>query len=124
MYKIALVFIGGGLGSISRYGVSLLSVKLFGDRFPAGTLSVNLAGCLLIGILFSMGTERNFIGPSARLFLMTGFMGGLTTFSSFGLESVNLARTGLMDLSLINIAANNLGGLAMVLAGIFIGRYL
>lgn len=122
MDKILLVFLGGGLGSVSRFGVSLLSVKMFGERFPAGTLTVNLAGCLLIGLLFSLGTERNIIGPSARLFFMTGFMGGLTTFSSFGLESINLAREGLVDLSIINIALNNAGGLVMVIIGIMIGR--
>ena len=122
MEKILFVFIGGGTGAISRYGLSLLAVKIFGGRFPLGTLFVNCLGCFLIGLIFSLGAEKNIINSSFRLFFVTGFLGGLTTFSTYGIESVNFAVNGMMNISLINIAANNLCGLFLVLLGLWIGR--
>ena len=93
--KILLVLLGGSLGALSRYGVSLLAVKLFGVKFPWGTLIVNLSGCFLIGLAFAWG-ERGFgiMNPSVRLFFMTGYLGALTTFSTFGLETSNCPAGG------------------------------
>ena len=122
VFKSILVVIGGGLGALSRYHTSLVAVKIFGDRFPFGTLLVNLTGCLVIGILFTLGNDRNIIGPETRLFLMTGFLGGLTTFSSYGLESVNFARSGSLDITAINFLANNVGGYLLVFIGLRIGK--
>lgn len=122
--KIIYVAIGGSLGALSRYGISLLCVELFGERFPYGTLIVNLAGCFLIGLAFSLGVERNIISPSFRLFFITGFLGALTTFSAYGIESINFARDGLLNTSLINIAANNFGGFILILVGLWIGRII
>lgn len=87
MLKILLVMAGGGLGSLSRYGVSLMAVWLFGSRFPFGTLIVNLAGCFLIGLSFALADQGfSIMNPSMRLFFMTGFLGGLTTFSTYALR--------------------------------------
>lgn len=117
-----LVFIGGGLGALSRYLVSLLAARVWGAGFPFGTLSANMAGVFLIGLFFGL-TERHLAlsGP-ARLFFVTGFLGGLTTFSSFGWETVKLATDGLFGLSLTNLLVNNLAGLALVIAGMWLGR--
>ncbi len=124
MEKIFFVAIGGSFGALSRFGISILSVKLFGERFPYGTLIVNLAGCFLIGLVFSLGSERNIISPSFRLFFITGFLGALTTFSTYGIESINFARDGMMNTTLINIAANNIGGFILILIGLWIGRLI
>ncbi len=119
-----LVLVGGGLGSLARYLVNVLAARLAGPSFPYGTLAVNLVGCLLIGMVFALGNERGVIAPSARLFLMTGFIGGLTTFSSYCLESANLARAGHVQAMVLNLLANNLGGAACVLGGLWLGRLL
>ncbi|HOS03789.1 MAG TPA: CrcB family protein, partial [Candidatus Hydrogenedentes bacterium] len=87
-----------------------------------GTLIVNLAGCLLIGISFALAEQKNIIGPAARLFLMTGFLGGLTTFSSYGLESIIVARSETPWVFAANLVANNAGGFALVLAGMWLAR--
>ncbi len=104
---------------MTRYLATLLAVRLLGPGFPWGTLLVNLAGCFLVGVLFGLGTRTTLLGPSARLFLMTGFLGGLTTFSAFGLESLNAARENAL-LAAANIVANNVGGLLLVAAGLWV----
>lgn len=122
--KILLVLLGGSLGAVSRYGITLLANRLYGSSFPWGTLFVNLAGCFLIGLCFALGNEKNILGPSARLFLMTGFLGALTTFSTFGMETITMSSSGLPTQGLINFLAHNIGGLMCVLAGLWIGRIL
>lgn len=121
--NILLVIAGGGLGSACRYLFSLLAIKWFGSNFPMGTLGVNLIGCFLIGLGFSLA-GRNIISPSVRLLFMTGFLGGLTTFSTYALESTNFMRGSQLLPALGNIAVNNLGGLALVFAGLWLGRYI
>jgi CrcB protein len=120
--KLLLVLCGGGLGAASRYGVGLLAVKLWGSNFPWGTLIVNLSGCFLIGLIFALSDRARLLTPDMRLFLMTGYLGGLTTFSSFALETINAGRFGLMLQSLVNILLNNLGGLTLAFLGLWIGR--
>jgi CrcB protein len=117
MNKLLLVFIGGGIGTIVRYGTALAAGKLFGTGFPWGTLMVNLGGCFLIGIVLALAEKTSLVQPATRLFFVTGFLGGLTTFSSYAMESVMAFRSGL-GLALANIALNNLVGLALVVAGL------
>jgi CrcB protein len=116
MNKILLVLIGGGIGSLARYGTTLLAGKTFGPGFPWGTLAVNLTGCFLIGISLALAERSAFMPPHVRLFFVTGFLGGLTTFSSYALESVVAARGGLFPAA-ANILANNVAGLALVFLG-------
>lgn len=115
------VIIGGGLGSACRYLFSILAVKWFGNDFPVGTLGVNLIGCFLIGFGLSLAS-RNIISPTVRLLFMTGFIGGLTTFSTYALESSNFLRSGELLAALTNIAVNNLVGLALVFLGLWLGK--
>ena len=121
--KFLLVLIGGGLGSTCRYGVSLLAVRFLGTRFPYGTMIVNLTGCLLIGICFELAERTAWFSTSARLFFMTGFLGGLTTFSTFALETVVSERRGTDPVALINFFANNVVGMGMVLIGMWLVQY-
>jgi len=122
MTKFALVMIGGSLGALSRYAVTLLAVKLFGSRFPWGTLIVNWAGCFLIGLAFSWAERGLIMTPSLRLFFVTGYLGALTTFSTFALETVNAVRADDPLVALPNFIANNLLGMALVLLGMWAGR--
>ena len=122
--KILLVLLGGSLGAVCRYGVGLAAARLYGEAFPWGTLCVNLVGCFLIGLAFALGVERNVLSPAFRLFFVTGFLGALTTFSTYALESVSFTRDGLVITSLWNLLANNVGGLLLVVAGMWAGRSL
>ena len=116
MNKLLLVFIGGGIGAATRYGTTLLAGRLFGAGFPWGTLIVNLGGCFLIGVVLALAEKTNLVEPSTRLFFVTGFLGGLTTFSSFALETVVAYRSSTFA-ALANIAANNVAGLGLVAFG-------
>lgn len=124
MQQTLLVLVGGGLGAVSRYGTTVWLGRWWGTAYPWGTLAVNWAGCLMIGIAFALTERRDLLGPSARLFLMTGFLGGLTTFSSYAIESVNLAKPGTMLTAGLNLLAHNAGGLALVILGMWLVRAL
>jgi CrcB protein len=121
--KVLLVMAGGSIGALSRYGVSLLAASLFGSRFPWGTLIVNLSGCFLIGLAFALAERGSSImNPSIRLFFVTGYLGALTTFSTYGLETTNALRAENSLVALSNFIANNLLGMVLVFLGMWIGR--
>lgn len=117
-----LVFVGGGIGSLMRYLTALLMAAWFGAVFPFGTLTVNVTGSLLIGLLATLADERGILGPQARLFLVVGLLGGFTTFSSFSLETFRLARDGEMTGALLNVTGNLGLGLICVWLGVGLGR--
>lgn len=117
MLQVLAIGFGGFLGTIARFGLSGLVHKLFGSSFPCGTLAVNLLGCLGIGIVMYLIEDRSMLGPTARLFLSIGVLGGFTTFSSFGYETVELLREGDYGSAAINVSANVILGLGAVWAG-------
>ncbi len=121
MEKLLWVMLGGSLGAASRYGISLLTINLFGTRFPWGTLAVNMAGCFLIGLMFGLSDRVRLLTPDMRLLLITGFLGALTTFSAFSMETVAAGQSGMRVLAMVNILVNNLGGLAMSVLGLWFG---
>ena len=90
------IAIGGALGSIARFWCSGLAARLVGETFPWGTIVVNVTGCLIIGFAATaMAPDgRMFVGSTARQFVLTGFCGGFTTFSSFSLQTLNLVNDG------------------------------
>jgi fluoride exporter len=122
--RILLVMVGGSLGALTRYGTSLFAAQWFGTRFPWGTLLVNLVGCFLIGVSFALAERTNFMGPSARLFFMTGFLGALTTFSTFALETVNALRSGDLLIAVMNLLINNAIGFGLVVLGMWLVRLI
>ena len=122
--NIFFVLAGGSLGALSRYGVSLLAASHFGTRFPWGTLIVNLTGCFLIGFIYTLGDRTSLVSPSFRLFFMTGYLGALTTFSTYALETVNSARAADAVLTVVNFCCNNFFGAGLVLLGIWAGRLI
>ena len=121
--KILLVMAGGGLGAICRYGFALAAAKFIGTRFPWGTLAANLTGCYLIGGAFALSEQTNLLSPSARLFFMTGFLGALTTFSTYALETVGFVKTG-SHAAAVNFILNNAGGGLLIFAGILTVRMI
>jgi len=111
------------LGGIARYLLSQFIQNRFFSTFPFGTLSVNIIGCLLIGVIFGL-SERGNVTMVWRLFLVTGFLGGFTTFSSFSNETVGLIRDGQIGQAFAYIASSVLIGLAATFAGIAIIKFL
>lgn len=95
MQSILLVGLGGFLGSIARYKLGGYVLHMTAqDRFPYNTFTVNVLGCWVVGVLAGVAERYNVFGPDTRLFLFTGLLGGFTTFSAFGLESMHLIRRG------------------------------
>lgn len=118
MKEILLVGTGGFLGSACRYLVGGWVHRLLGvSQFPVGTLAVNVAGCLAIGLFAGLAEARQVLTAEGRLFLLLGFLGGFTTFSSFGYETLALARGGEGGRALANVALQLVLGLAAVVAG-------
>jgi CrcB protein len=105
--KLFLAGIGGFVGSALRYAVSGFVQNWSGSiRFPFGTLAVNLAGCVLIGFLSQLAETRGIFSADARTLIFIGVLGGFTTFSAFGNETINLWRDGENALAVANIAAH------------------
>ena len=123
MVKAVLVLAGGALGALTRYGVAHFSAKTHPSIFPFGTLYVNLIGCLLIGIVFGLNELRG-VNYQFRLFFTTGFLGALTTFSAYSLETISHANNGETSLAIANIAISNIGGLLCVKLGSMLARFI
>jgi len=115
---LVLVGAGGAIGSVLRYLASgfVQRLDLWGS-FPGGTLAVNLIGCTVIGLLGGLSDSRYLFGPSARLFVFIGVLGGFTTFSSFSHETLALIRGGEVAKAALNAGAS----LVLCLAGTFFG---
>lgn len=116
--NLLLVGVGGFIGSIARYLASGYVQQISKSiDFPYGTLAVNVAGCFIIGFLAQLAEARGVLTGEARLFAITGFLGGFTTFSSFGNETLNLARDSQMINALANVGSNVILGLLAVWLG-------
>jgi CrcB protein len=119
-----LVFAGGGVGSVARYAVGLWIGARVGPGFPWGTFAVNVAGCFLVGVVATLAEEHAWIPPAARLALVTGVLGGFTTFSTFGLETWQLVEDGRGGLAIANSAASLALGIAAAAIGVGLTRRL
>ena len=120
--NLLLVILGGALGSGLRYLLSGVIADRIGESFPFGTLAVNVIGSIAIGFFATLtGTEgRWLVPPAARIFFMTGICGGFTTFSSFSLQTLNLAR----EAEWLYAGLNVLGSVALCLLGVWLGHIL
>lgn len=116
------IFLGGGLGSIARYAGSGLVARQFGETFPWGTLAVNVVGSFVIGFFATLTDPdgRWLVAPSARQFVMLGVCGGFTTFSSFSLQTLNLARDG----EWFRAGANAVLSFALCMLAVWLGHLL
>ena len=113
-----IVGLGGATGSMLRYGVQKIFNVQGAAVFPAGTLLVNIAGCFLIGILWSLISRTLTWNDEMKLLLMTGFCGGFTTFSAFTLEGIGLLKENKTSLFFIYVITSVIGGLLATLIGI------
>jgi CrcB protein len=116
MKNLILIFLGGGIGSITRFLLSSFSKKIFKfGAFPVGTLSVNFLGCLIIGFLLPALVKSD---SYLKFLLITGFCGGFTTFSAFSLENFGLWQDQQYGLFALNIVASVVLGLVAVFCGV------
>ncbi len=124
LYTLLIVGLGGFAGSTLRF----LTVRLVDSRlnalFPFGTLTVNVIGSFILGIIYMLATRQAGISENARLFLAVGFCGGFTTFSAFALENFNLIEQKLISTSLLYILISVVLGILSLAAGIWASRFL
>lgn len=122
MNEVIAIFVGGGLGSLARYGTGKWIAGMSLLTFPFGTLAANLISSLILGLFlgFSLNKPESF--GTARFLIAVGFCGGYSTFSTFSVETFDLFKHGLFLQFFLNISANLIGCLAAVAAGIWIGK--
>ena len=123
MFKLLIISIGGGIGTLARYIVSGLDYKYSLGVFPISTLIVNLSGSFIIGLLWGF-SERFSVSPNMRMFIFIGVLGGYTTFSTLSLETFNLLRDNEYKVAFLNIFITNFIGVVLVLTGFIISKYL
>ncbi len=123
MQQLLAIATGGALGSLLRFGMSLGIGRLLGHDFPYGTLIVNIAGSLLAGIFFVLIVERGLF-PEWRGLIMIGFLGAMTTFSTFSIETLMLLESGELNRALLNVMLNVTFCLIAAWFGLIMGRQL
>lgn len=120
MKTLIWIGLGGFFGSVSRFYIQTVVNRHFPSEFPWGTMVVNIIGCLIIGALYALAEKNRVFGPEMRLFLMVGFVGSFTTYSSFALEKFLLFQSGMSVMSMGYLIASIIAGLA----GVYSGYYL
>jgi len=117
--------IGGGiLGTVARYVLAGMVYQKIGSDFPYGTLIVNLVGCFLVGFFDTIFQEKFLFSPILRIFLMTGFCGAFTTFSTFILETANLIRGGETSRAFLNVILSVMIGFIVFRLGVLLGEII
>ena len=125
MLNILFVGVGGFFGSIGRYLLSGAVYQLFPNlHFPIGTTVVNVSGCFLIGFITALVEVRNLLSPEVRVFLLIGMLGGFTTFSTFGYETIALLRDGAFLSGLANVLIQVVVGISAVWLGYNVVRLI
>ena len=117
MTRLSAIALAGAAGALARYGLTGLVHRFSADRFPAGTLLVNLIGCFLLGYLATLTVERWPVSATVRTALLVGFLGAFTTFSTFGMDSLNLVRDGALGRGVLNIVLSVGLGILLAWAG-------
>jgi CrcB protein len=123
--KLVIVGLGGFFGSICRYLASGFAYRLFPlTLFPVGTITVNVIGCIILGFLAGLAEFRQVLTPEMRSFLLIGFLGSFTTYSTFGLESFQLLRDGQLLSTALNISLHLFLGIGGVWLGQILSRFI
>jgi CrcB protein len=124
MNALLAIAIGGTLGCWARYGMTGAMQAAFGRAFPIATLSINVLGSFLMGFLFILTLERLSVSPALRTGMLTGFLGGFTTFSTFEMETLLLAQQGSIAKAILYVVLSVVIGFAAAFGGAFAARSL
>ena len=124
MLTVVLIAVFGALGCVSRYFLSGWTYDKLGWGFPWGTLSVNVVGAFIIGLIMELGLRGALIPPTLRIALVTGFLGGLTTFSTFSYETFRLIETGRFLVAFCNVLISVATCLFCTWIGIVVAKIL
>lgn len=124
MKSLLLVFLGGGLGSVTRFSLGKWISSLHSHHFPWGTLIVNVVACFALGWIIGLADHKHIISPSARLFWTVGFCGGFSTFSTFSNETLYLLQSGFTVSLVLYITLSLLLCVAAVFGGLYLGEHL
>ena len=122
--KLIWLAVAGATGTLARYGIAVFVQGTYKGAFPVGTLIVNVVGCFLFGLVWSLANEKLAIGAEVKVIVLIGFMGAFTTMSTFAFESAELMRDSMWGLAFLNIAAQNLFAITATFAGLWAGRML
>jgi CrcB protein len=122
MEKIFWIAVAGSLGALARYGLADYVQRRTGSDFPWGVFVVNMAGSFVFGLLWGLGEEHGWVGENMRAFALTGFLGAFTTFSTFAFDNMQLARASNWQFFVMNIVLTNAAGIALVFAGLRVGK--
>lgn len=122
MKTTVLLVLAGGLGALSRHTVSSWIHGQTGNGFPWGTMAVNVLGCLLFGLLWTLAEERFLIPRSVSFIILTGFVGSFTTFSTMTFETLNLIKTSSWMTALLYLGVGQILGIMAAMAGIEVGK--
>jgi len=122
--NLIAIAVGGAFGALARYTSSQWVYSMFGRSFPFGTLIVNVAGSFVMGLLAVLLIERFVAGPELRAFLMIGFLGSFTTFSTFSLETVNLISSGEVIKAGVNMLISVFVCVTACWMGMLLGRQI
>jgi CrcB protein len=120
--NVLLIAIGGAIGSVGRHFLSVLVLRLTDTYFPLGIFVVNVLGCAIFGAIVGAAEQRVPLSFDARAFLLTGVLGGFTTFSTFAFNSVSLMRDGQWSLALLNMIGQVVVGVAALWGGMMLAR--
>lgn len=120
--KVLWVFLGSGAGGVLRYLMVSASVELAGPGFPYGTIAVNTLGCFAISVVMTLAGEAGIIGPDLRVALVTGVLGGFTTYSAFNFETLALAESGRPGAAALNAVATLGLCIGAGVLGLFVAR--
>lgn len=120
--QIITVALGGAMGAVSRFLVGNIAGKALGSAWPYGTFIINIVGCFCMGVLMTVIVERQLLPAAWRLFLCVGFLGGFTTFSSFGYETISLINNGKLLEAFAYVGGSVLLGLLAAAIGVYVGR--
>ena len=120
--ELGWLALAGAAGTLCRYGLSSLVMKAAGGRFPWATLAVNVVGCFLFGLVWSLAAEKTLLGDQTRLIVLAGFTGAFTTFSTFAFETSAMVQSGQWMLALVYVVLQNVLGLLCVFAGFYAAR--